>query len=50
MSKEITKATVQCAHDVIVSGYFNQNVGSNAVQTFMGQNVLFEESIEVNNI
>ena len=35
VSKEITKARAQGAHDVIVSRDFNQNVGSNDVQTFM---------------
>ena len=49
-SKEITKARAQGANDVIVSGGFNQDVGSNEVQTFMRQNGLFEVHREVNDI
>ena len=35
VSKEITKSRAQGANDAIVSGDFNQDIGSNEVRTFM---------------
>ena len=50
VSKEITKARSQGAHYAIVSGDFNQDIGSNYIQIFMRKKGLFEVHREVSNI